>query len=69
MSTAFEQQKAYDGIYSADVEYNSPPYIQVHNLKRTFQKQIGSGLKKQKEELLVLNNIIFPFLKESSSVS
>ena len=63
MSTAFEQQKAYDGIYPADVEYNSPPYIQVHNLKRTFQKQTGSGLKKQKEELLVLNNINFFVLK------
>lgn len=63
MSTAFEQQKAYDGIYPADVEYNSPPYIQVHNLKRTFQKQTGSGLKKQKEELLVLNNINFSVLK------
>ena len=63
MSTAFEQQKAYDGIYPADVEYNSPPYIQVHNLKRTFQKQAGSGLKKQKEELLVLNNINFSVLK------
>ena len=63
MSTAFEQQKEYDGIYPADVEYNSPPYIQVHDLKRTFQKQTGSGLKKQKEELLVLNNINFSVLK------
>lgn len=63
MNTVFEQQKAYDGIYPADVEYNSLPYIQVHNLKRTFQKQIGSGLKKQKEELLVLNNINFSVLK------
>ena len=63
MSTAFERQKEYDGIYPADVEYNSPPYIQVHDLKRTFQKQTGSGLKKQKEELLVLNNINFSVLK------
>lgn len=63
MSTTLEQQKEYDGIYPADVEYNSPPYIQVHNLKRTFQKQTGSGLKKQKEELLVLNNINFSVLK------
>lgn len=63
MSTAFEQQKEYDGIYPADVEYNSPPYIQVHDLKRTFQKQTGSGLKKQKEELLVLDNINFSVLK------
>lgn len=63
MSTTFEQQKAYDGIYPADVEYNSPPYIQVHDLRRMFQKQTGSGLKKQKEELLVLNNINFSVLK------
>lgn len=63
MNTVFEQQKVYDGIYPADVEYNSPPYIQVHNLKRTFQKQVGSGLKKQREELLVLNNINFSVLK------
>lgn len=63
MNTTFEQQKEYDGIYPADVEYNSPPYIQVHDLKRTFQKQTGSGLKKQKEDLLVLDNINFSVLK------
>ncbi len=62
MTTVFEGQKEYKGVYPADVEFNSPSYIQVQHLKRTFQKEGEKG-RKQKEELLVLDDINFSILK------
>ncbi len=61
MHTVFEERKEYNGVYPADVEFQGAPYIQVQNLKRSFQKQAEKN--RQKESFEVLSGLNFSILK------
>lgn len=61
MQTVFEERKEYKGVYPADVEFQGPAYIQIQNLKRSFQKQSEKG--RQKESFEVLSGLNFSILK------
>ena len=63
LSTAFTERNEYCGVYPADIQFNSPAYIQVSDLSRVFKKQTGKEKGKQPEDLQVLKNINFSVLR------
>ncbi|MDO4490835.1 MAG: ABC transporter ATP-binding protein [Lachnospiraceae bacterium] len=59
MSTTVLKEREYGRTFPADVAYNSPPYIEISHLSKTFPKQTEKDKSKKSEEFKVLEDINF----------